>query len=303
MVRLTARAGTVTATTDITVTTSGGFVFGAEAAGNDVRWPGGTPAAIASSYADTVRSLGRDCGSRCKFFDGGQGITKAVAMRQATGAHEPNPLYALQSWDTASTKAFLDGLTYPCRICLKQEFTADIAGGSYTVGQFNSWIAAFCAQLDAHPNGHLVTFAIVGAEAAERSAPSPIWPGVVVPVRTDGTVTEVGNDTYVSTTGMLNVVKAFKASVDWITALKTAGRTDVRLSISEGATSRTAAGFTPANRVQFLTDLAAYLPTVDPNAAYSCWAPDTSSEGPAHDWSFSKPGDEVVAAKVASLIT
>ncbi len=61
------------------------FAFGVEAVGNDVRWPGGTSAAIATSYADATKALGRNLGSRGKFFYGGQGITKAVAMRAATG--------------------------------------------------------------------------------------------------------------------------------------------------------------------------------------------------------------------------
>src|SRR6185312_11441723 len=121
MVTLTGVAGKTKITTSFAVTT--GFTFGVEAAGNDVRYSGsgGTPQAIAWSYADTVKALGRDCGSRCKFFDGGSGIAKAVAMRQATGAKEPEPLYALQSWPTADIKAFLDSLTYPCRICIRQE--------------------------------------------------------------------------------------------------------------------------------------------------------------------------------------
>ncbi len=66
--------------------------------------------------------------------------------------------------------------------------------------------------------------------------------------------------------GAADPAKAFKGTVNWITALRKAGRTDVRPSISEFGVSRSALGFTPAVRVKFLIDAVAYLKKRDPRS-------------------------------------
>lgn len=273
-----------------------GFAFGLDIAANDIRKPGGSPSSVQWSYARVTTALRRDGGSRLKFFDGGAGIAKAVQMWQATGAREPHPLLSIQQYTPADLNHWMDSLHSQVGLCLKQEFTRDLAAAQppYTPDDLSAWYADLRHIIDAHPNGHFVDLQMVGSEAPERKASSPWWAKVRVPERC-----AIGNDAYIQEPALLDPARAYKASVDWFNAVRHIP--GVTLRISESGVSRTR--FTPAQRIKFLQDSRDYLVSVGASS-YNYWTADNSSAAePGKDWSTDKPGDESVAAKLASLIT
>lgn len=284
---------TVTASGETATYTYGGFEFGVDCAANDVRHPGGGTDDVLWSYNTIKNALGRNLGQRLKFFDGGAGITKSVSMWQATGAVEPHPLLCIQTYTAAAMNTWMDTLTRQVGLCYKQEFTADLAAGLYTAAQFNAWYADLRHIIDAHPNGRLVDLQMVGSESTERQG-GQWYKQIVVPERC-----AIGNDTYVQQAGQLNPAVAFANSILWWNQAKTVPGCSLR--ISEGGYSRT--NFTAAQRIQALTDAAAYL-EAQGASSYNYWAVDNhNSSSPGKDWSVDKPGDEAVAAKLASLIS
>lgn len=286
----------------VSLPTQAGFRFGVTVGANEARWlaahpSGGSPASLQFAYNLVHPALGRPFGSHVKFF-GDQGIDDADGMWHAWPEVSPNPLLTDEVWNPGRRDAWMTRLTAPAVYCWRQEFMDKVGPGKSTsFADYNTQLAQIRAQIDAHPNGHLVTLQLIGNEAIERTQPagSPFWANIVVPPRC-----RIGCDTYVTQAQHLDPVKAFAGSVAWYRARKldTPG---VGLAISESGISRT--NFTPAQRVKALGDFAAYLKTVDPSYWFTYWATDNSNKDPAKDWSVDKPGDASVAAKLASLIS
>lgn len=288
-VTLAGMAGRTPVTASFTV--SSGFTVGVDAAANDARNGGGTPAALAWSYNTISTALKRDLGGRLKFFDQGSGITKAVQMQQAVPA-TPHPVLCIQTYTAAALNAWMNGLSAQCGLVYKQEFTSDLAKGSYTPGQFNGWYADLRSIIDAHPKGHLVDLQMVGAEFAERNASKPWWPQIVVPDRC-----AIGNDTYIQQVAQLDPAKGFANGLAWWKSVQ--GQNGVTWRTSEGGYSRV--NFTPAQRITAFQTLAQWLPAQGASS-YNYWAVDNTNADSTKDWSVDKPGDEAVAAALASLM-
>lgn len=276
------------------------FQFGVTIGANDTRnasWgvAGGGPAALVKSYSVATAALGRDLGAHVKFF-GSSGIAKAVQMWQASPGREPAPLLTSEVFSLPAWSSFLDTLTVPVRLCYDQEFSQFLRTASTAqVADFNSKQAQLANLIATHPQGALARFQLVGQEFQERQAlaagEQPIWkrltpiPGAIV-----------GGDCYVTQDTHLDVVKATKASVEWYRdwAARVPG---VTLGISEAGVSAT--NFTSAQRIKWLTDMAAYLPTVDPHGSFNYWITNNSDSGsPEKDWTATGS----VATTLASLI-
>lgn len=292
------RAGHRGTPSSLSLTFAGGFQFGVTVGANDSRLPasiaGGSAEALAWAAGKARAALGRDLGSGVKIF-GSSGVETAEKKWHDAGIFEPRPLLTNEVWNPPALDRVMSRLTQPVDYCWRQEFMDKVT----TAAQFDTYLGQYAdlrAQIDDHPNGHLVWLRFVGNEAVERQQPagSPIWRKVIdrMPERVG-----IGNDTYVTQTGMLDPAKGMKGSLDWLAAASqtVAG---VTLDISESGFS--AVNFTPRQRADAMQ---AYHDKLAPIArSYSYWATCNLDKGPANDWSFDQPGQEIVAAKAASLI-
>lgn len=274
------------------------FRFGITVGANDVRHPGGGQDDLQWSVANARTVLGtQDLGELLKCF-GDHGIADAMAMWGAIDPLPVNPLLADALFSQAALDGVMDELTVPIDYCYLQEFQRKLS----TVADYDDFNAKYellRTQIDNHPNGHLVHLRYVGSEAQERSRIAsglpPLYERVQVQPRCG-----VGNDTYVTQNQYLTVAAATKGSVDFYNSVKDEVE-GINLQLSEVGISKI--NFTAQQRATWVTQLSAYIESVDPGGSIDYWFTNNRTSGsPANDWSGVLPADQVFVDALRSLI-
>lgn len=278
-----------------------GPIFGVTVGANDSRLPagikGGSVEAFLWGYNKARAALKRDLGSHIKFF-GTKGIADAYGKWKDSKITERQVLLTNEVWDPAALDDTMSLLNVPINYCWRQEFMDKVLSAKdfdTYLGQLNDTRA----QIDAHPNGHLVTLQIIGNEAIERKAVTDgtgaVWKKMVdkMPERC-----VIGNDTYVSVLGMLDPAKGMKGSLDWFAAAKQT-KAGTMLGISESGFS--GVNFSTDQRVAAIKAYQAKIIEVG-GSSYAYWASCNLDKGAANDWSLDGAGQEKFAAAVAAIV-